>query len=154
LALNTKIVNEQRLVVRLQNYWDSVRKEELMPEYIKFNNNSIFDLWESCMVFKVASAGERYVYQCNFVGEDLKIGFGKDLENRYVTDNDKRLLPGSNLAEFMNKCVVGKKVIISQGQFVNFENKIVKYRDCILPFCDNTERVSHLIVGISWKAFG
>ena len=151
---DTKIVNERRLVIRLQSYWDTIRQQDPLPDFNKFNQNSIPDIWDSCMLFKVSDAGNKKMYQCAYVGRQLIEGFGKDLENRYVSLHDKRMLPGSNIVEFLEKTIESKSVMLSQGQFVNHQNKIVKYRDCILPFSDRTGKIKQLVVGISWRAFG
>lgn len=153
MAITTEITSERRLVNRLKNYWDMLRGESDIPNFAKFNSAQIADMWQNCMSFSVTlTAGRKKMYQCNFVGENVSAGFGKDLKDRYVSSHDKRILPGANLTEAMDDAVDNRLFVLSAGQFVNFQNKIVKYRDCIMPFGDDNN-VTNVVVGISWKAF-
>lgn len=153
MLYDANIANERRLVARLKNYWDNIREDEGVPNIGKFNINSVQDIWGNCMLFDISSGGTKKVYQCSHVGDLLVEGFGKDLKNRYVSSYDKRLMPGSNLLEFMDESVNKKDFILSQGQFVNHKDKIVKYRNCILPFVNSAGTIRHLVIGLSWRAF-
>lgn len=151
---STNIANERRLVVRLKNYWDSLLEDNTkIPSFTKFNSSFIHDMWDNCMHFEISGKEKQKLYRCEYVGKNLVEGFGKDLESKYISSYDKRLMPGANLLSFMDESVDKIDFVLSQGQFVNHNNKIVKYRNCILPFCDHEDRVKHLIVGLSWRAF-
>ncbi len=151
---NTENISERRLVNRLKSYWDSLREEADTPLFQKFNQNSIIDMWENCMHFQATATTQRKkIYQCKFVGKNLISAFGKELKDRYVSSYDKRILPGSNLAEAMDNSCDNRVFVLSSGQFVNNENKIVKYRDCIMPFSNFDDNITDLIIGISWRSF-
>lgn len=147
------ILSERRLVFRLKEYWNKIRADEEVPNFGKFNIGAVQDVWENCMQFEVSSGGSKKLYQCSYLGESLVEGFGKELKDRYVSSYDKRVMPGSNLLDLMDNTVDSKEFTLSQGQFVNHNNKIVKYRNCILPFVDGGKKIKHLIVGLSWRAF-
>lgn len=147
-------MSERRMVNRLKSYWESLRKQNELPIFEHFNQNSVADMWDSCLSFNVtSSSGGKKMYQCNFVGNDLNKAFGKDLKDRYVSSADKRVLPGANLMESLDNSVDSKVFVLSAGQFVNSDHKIVKYRDCVMPFTNFEGTVTNLVVGISWKAF-
>ena len=151
---SAKFIHEKRLVHRLKMYWDHIRQDDKIPKYSKFNQNYIADMWDNCLVFYVSySSRDNKLYHCEYVGQNLSVAFGSDLKDRYISSKDRLILPGSNLLSYLDKTSEVKEFIMSSGQFVNYRNKIVKYRDCILPFAGKDDDVSCLIVGISWREF-
>ncbi len=147
------MANERRLVVRLKSYWDMIRGDNLQPNFSKYNPGAISDMWENCIQFNLASTDSKNLYQIVHVGRNLEKDFGNDLKGKYISSNERRIMPGSNLMEYVDKCVETGEYILSQGQFVNNANKIVKYRNCMMPFVNNKSEIKNIIVGLSWKAF-
>lgn len=151
---SAEFIHEKRLVNRLRMYWSYVRDEDILPDYRKFNQNYIADMWDNCLLFSVSYSGQATkLYQCEYIGQNLSVAFGNDLKDRYISSKDRLILPGANLMDYLDKSLNEKKFTMSSGQFVNYRDKIVKYRDCILPFADNNKNVSHLVAGISWREF-
>ena len=50
-------MHQKRLTDRLTSYWDLLRKENTMPEFAKFNNSSLSDVWDYCVLFSVNPGG-------------------------------------------------------------------------------------------------
>lgn len=151
---SAEFIHEKRLVNRLRMYWNYIRNDDILPNYSKFNQNYIADMWNNCLLFSVSYTGrETKLYQCEYIGQNLSVAFGNDLKDRYISSKDRLILPGANLMEYLDKSLTEKKFTMSSGQFVNYRDKIVKYRDCILPFADKNRNVSHLVTGISWREF-
>ncbi|MDX1949257.1 MAG: hypothetical protein SFT90_02005 [Rickettsiales bacterium] len=154
MSINTENISERRLVNRLKSYWDNLRENAETPLFQKFNQNSIIDMWDNCMHFQANATSQRKkIYQCKHIGKNLTIAFGKELKDRYVSSYDKRILPGSNLAEAMDNACDNRVFVLSSGQFVNKGNIVIKYRDCIMPFCNIDDTITDLVIGISWKSF-
>jgi hypothetical protein len=150
---NAELVSEKRLVNRLKNYWDLLRGSESIPEYVKFNKAAIADMWTNCIVVSVSNAGKQKVYKYEHVGNSAAEAFGKNLTGVYASSYEKSLMPGSNLMTYLDKSVDERSFLISQGQFVNLENKIVKFRDCMLPFIDLNGNITYVLIGLSWRSF-
>lgn len=147
-------MSERRLSDRLEKYWLMIKGDLPMPQYSRFNHNLIQDMWNNCLVFKVLESAENRIYKCEYVGENLKQAFAPDILGKNFPVNSVQIMPGSNISEFMGEAIKSKMPIKSSGQFVGNESKIVKYRDCILPFSNETgDTVDRLIVAVSWRAF-
>lgn len=147
-------MSERRLSDRLEKYWFMIKGEFVMPPYSHFNQSLIQDMWNNCLVFKVVFSQDTKMYRCEFVGENLKAAFAPDLLGRSFSSNRVQVMPGSNIAEFMDKAIQTQTPVKSSGQFIGNKSKIVKYRDCILPFSDASgTKVNHLIVAVSWRSF-
>ena len=150
--IKMNFVSERRLVNRLHQYWLSLKSEdEDIPKFSKFNESKIEDMWHTCVLFSVEGSGKQPIFKLQNMGDSLSEAFIDDLKNRYFSIRDKSILPGSNFAESMEIAVRTREFIKSEGQFINPKNKIVKYRDCILPFSNAENQVSNLIIGLSWR---
>lgn len=150
---NAEFVSERRLVNRLKGFWDMAKGAEELPPYNKFNKGSIDDLWNNCILVSVNSSSKQIMYKYEHVGKSAIEAFGKDLTGVYASSYEKSLLHGSNLLKYLDKSIEERSFLVSQGQFVNAEDKIIKFRDCILPFADGGGNISHLLVGLSWRSF-
>jgi hypothetical protein len=129
-------ISEKRLVNRLQNYWHSIRGGKLAPPFSKFNRSAISDMWENCIHLTVINKTEdekANKFKVEYMGNLLKEAFVHDLKGQYLSETDRSILPGSGFANHMEVVLREKVFNKSEGQFINAHNKIVKYRDCILP---------------------
>lgn len=148
-----KEVSEQRLVKRLLDNWHRLKGDSKLPEIHKFNKALFPDLWENFIVLSIkGEARNRSLKYEHFGGELSKI-YGKNLTGEvgsFATNN----IPGANIISKLDDCINGFNPILEQNQFINKQSKIVKYRSCMLPFCNkDSDSVNHVVVGLSWKVF-
>lgn len=146
-------IYDRRLVDRLKKYWDRMKGTETAPIFSRFNGNAIQDVWDCCLSIKVVKSGKIKIYQCQEVGQKLKVAFGKELKGKYFTSFDGGGTLNKGFLKFLDYSVDVKEFVVSQGQFVNSKSKVVKYRDCIMPFVDLKGEIKLLIVGVSWRSF-
>ena len=145
-------MTENRLTSRLQSYWDLMRKDASLPNYSQFSKSTINDMWENCAVFTVlpATTGETSSLSLLDVGDHLKSIFGNDMLGRPFRAQKRG--DGTRIMHRVDEVIRSKTVLLDEGQYVN-NNKIVKYRSCLLPFANNDERVTHVLVGLNWREF-
>ena len=85
------------------------------------------------------------------MGREVVQAFGKDLTGQQVTQVSQNI-PGVSILQKIDTCVDQKQPVFEDGKFINEKNKVVKYRSCMVPFATKKE-VSHVVVGLSWRAF-
>jgi hypothetical protein len=146
-------MNEHRLPDRLIGYWNNLRKESPMPDYSHFNASSIADIWQSCVLFTVSPAVENKPFVLNFyqVGDKVREVYGKDMIGRSF-NTAQRHFQGAAIVRHIDSIIESPAPLTDTGQFINERNKVVKYRSCMLPF-GRDKKVSHVIVGLSWREF-
>ena len=144
---------EQRLTTRLVSYWESIRKDRDVPSIELFNPQAIDNLWLSCLqVGSVRSEGRnQYVYE--HVGSDVSEILGKDLVGKRVHAK-MMFTPARKMIVKMDELIVDSQVKLLDGNFVDENSKMIKYRSCLLPFGHDKKNITHIIVGISWNIFG
>lgn len=147
---------EQRLTVRLIDYWNTLRKDEKMPFYGRFNPSTVLDIWPQCMVLKAQNTSTtHYLYTYEHCGTEIAKAVGRNLLGETLTANMK-FFPGAKIIRRIDDIAVNKNLdpLYDEGQFVNEHSKVVKYRACLLAFCGTKpDEVSHILVGVSWRAF-
>lgn len=144
--------SEQRLNERLTNYWNHLRKEEDLPEFVQFNIAAIEDLWSQCVLFTVQPTAPGQTPAVNFyqVGEKVKALYGNVAGRSMATT--QRHFQGAAIVQRVGDVIASPAPLYDQGQFVNERSKIVKYRSCLLPF-GTKDKVTHVVAGLSWREF-
>ena len=143
---------DKRLTTRLTDYWNLLKKDSVLPEYSKFNNAAIADIWPSCFMLAVQPSTEKTRnYKYVSIGDKLVTLYGEDVTGNYV-NSKQRHFKGAAIIKHVDKVTDGQEPLYDSGQFVNNKNKIVKFRSCLLPF-GNHNGVTHVLAGLSWREF-
>lgn len=143
---------EQRLTDRLTKYWDLIRKDAPYPPLESFNSAAVDDMWSNCMLLAVSKTetGEKsYTYYR--MGERVKALYGSEVIGLSLKSKH-RMFKGAEVVKRIDDIIADPKPIYDAGQFVNPDNKVVKFRSCMLPF-GKDNHVTHVIAGISWREF-
>jgi PAS domain len=146
-------ISEKRLVNRLTEYWERLRKDNPLPLMQTFKKDAITDVIENCLILKREKQGEdkiTYVYE--FVGKGIIAAVGKDVTGERILGH-VHAIPGGAIIKQVEQCVASLQPISDEGKFINDKSKVVKYRSCLLPFGATDSTVTHLLVGLSWRAF-
>jgi len=141
---------ELRLIDRLTTYWNMIRKDQPVPEFVQFNISAIEDLWSQCVLFTVQPGVPPTVNFYN-VGDKVKALYG-DVAGRTVNTNNRHF-QGASIVRKVADVVASPAPVFDEGQFVNERSKIVKYRTCLLPFGNREGRITHIVAGLSWREF-
>ena len=143
--------SERRLTARMVETWHAAGKGAI-PTVEAFDISQISDLWSSCLRIMVRKAMNKHSYTYEYMGEDVIKAYGNNLVGRQVT-MDIRTIPGANVLYKLDEKLPNVTApILEQGNFVNDEDQLIKYRSCILPFGDGI-RITHAVIGLSWKVF-
>lgn len=145
-------MHEKRLNNRLTQYWELLKKDNVMPNFAKFNNSAIEDIWGNCILFSVnKSNSDAKSYTFYRVGDKVKGLYNEDLTGNTLKAKQKAF-KGAAIIKKIDKIIKEPEPIYDQGQFINHNSKIVKFRSCLLPFGKENE-VTHVIAGLSWREF-
>lgn len=148
-------MEDQRLTKRLMEYWNRLRREALLPQWAQFNAGAMQDIWGQCCVWSVtfadiSAAVNQFTFE--YVGDSAQQALGKDMTGTMFMSTQQKF-PGARIVTRIEETVKRALPINDEGTFVNEHNKVVKYRSCLLPFGTKDGRVTHIVLGLSWKAF-
>lgn len=142
---------EQRLTFRLKAYWDKAKKANAMPDIRHFNSAVIEDLWPNC--FQVSlMPGTQISYKYDYMGRPLIDLYGKDLTGMMLDEHSPEF-PGMIIHKKLLGVVQSGVPLQDEGNFLTRQSKMIKYRACLLPFGTAADGVTHIIVGLSYRAF-
>ena len=143
---------EQRLTDRLTKYWELIRKDAPFPPLESFNSAAVDDMWSNCMLFAVGKTGDNEkTYTFYRMGERVKAAYGADMVGQSLHAKH-RAFKGADVVKRIDDIIIDPKPIYDAGQFVNPDNKVIKFRSCMLPFGKDSV-VTHVIAGLSWREF-
>lgn len=147
-------MTEQRLSGRLTQYWENMRKNEVMPSFSHFNKAAIEDVWSQCILFVVMPGVEGKPPSISFytVGDKVQAIYGQDMTGRILTPAQRNMFQGASIVRKIPEVLSNPVPVTDDGQFVNDQSKVVKYRSCLLPF-GNNGKVTHILAGLSWRSF-
>ena len=145
--------SEYRLTERLTTYWNVLRKDEVMPDFSRFNASAIGDIWQQCILFTVSPSVDKKSAALNFyqIGDKLGNLYGTGMLGSTFMAGQKHF-QGAAVMRRMEEILTAPQPITDMGQFINEKSKVVKFRSCLLPFGRNG-RVTHVITGLSWREF-
>lgn len=144
---------ERRLTKRLEAYWKRICREDATPQIKSFNPRAVESLWKNCFCLEVdVDKKERICYTYTYIGENLIEIFGNSLLKRRVSSN-VGFLPAKEVIVRLDDLVFSPKYEEFDGRFIGNTNGVIKYRSCILPFCNKSNKdgkVDSFIIGLSW----
>lgn len=146
-------MNDNRLIVRMLDYWNRIRKEELLPDFRKNNPAMIEDLWQQCFVLSVVP-GHLTTFKYEYMGDRVKNMYMDNITNM-TFDLKSKQFPSSIIAPKLQnvlKVMEMKSPHDDQGQMPGHNGKFIKYRMILLPF-GNEKSLTHIIVGVSFREF-
>lgn len=144
-------INEQRLTRRLLTYWRLIRKTNTMPQIEHFNSGAVEDLWHQCILFSVDTR-KGAVFKFEFIGDTIIRSFGRDICGQIVEGGNIGF-PGVAMHRCLKGLVGDPEPKEDGGFFLNVSGEMVKYRACFLPFGRRDAGLTHVIVGLSFRAF-
>jgi len=147
-------MHDQRLIDRLTNYWNAVRKDAIVPEFNQFNVGAIEDIWNQCVLFTVQHSANGLPPTIHFyrIGDKLSAIYNPNMVGRSMKAGQKHF-QGASIVRKIGEVIEIPTLIQDQGQFINEHSKVVKYRSCMLPFGTKEGKVTHVVAGLSWREF-
>jgi hypothetical protein len=146
---------DKRLTKRLMGYWNRLRRDRPLPPWEKFNSGALEDIWGQCCVWRVEiMAGGRRSNQITYeyIGTGAQQAMGRDLTGEVFNSRLQRFY-GARIVERIDEVIQDAIPLSDEGTFVNEMDKVVKYRSCLVPFGTAAGKVTHVVLGLSWRAF-
>jgi hypothetical protein len=143
--------HEQRLTQRLFRYWELIRKYNKMPQIEHFNSAAVEDLWPQCMLI-AADTRRGVVFKFDYMGDYIVRTYGKDLTAQIVEMNNVAF-PGGGMYKKLLAMIEQPVPLEDGGYFLNESGEMIKYRACFLPFGTDDKGATHILIGLSFRAF-
>jgi hypothetical protein len=124
---------EQRLVLRLLNYWRELAASRDMPTVYDISSFTVGDIREDCFILEFTEERE-LVFR--FVGERQKAILGVDPTGLPLSAIDDETLLGRAVS-YRSQVLDRRAPVSVGGQFTDKEGRTVLYRSILLPLGEN-----------------
>lgn len=146
-------MTERRLVRRLLDYWERLKGDEKLPDFDKFRPDVMPDVYQHCFTLSLLNdVRDKKTYKYIHVGDEVKRAYGRDPSGEWM-NSSIHVVPGAEVVKKIDECMETFSPTFKQGQFINHNSEIVRFRSCIVPFGKRNERATHAVVGLSWRSF-
>lgn len=141
--------SEQRITNLLFAFWEEARGEAPMPLEETISQETLSDIWESCFMVKLDDIKKGPDYTYSFLGENIKHAHGTDIGNG---DSPPLAAAAANrLSVRYGTVIATKKPAMDEGEFINAQGKLVKYRQALLPFSNDYHHISCIFGGMRYR---
>jgi len=146
-----KRTRRERLTTILKDYWDIVRKNNTFPVESVFDFRQVNDIWDSCFLVDANNQTTEEDYFYKHIGSEIKSAYKNELSNleldRIVNTH------ASHLSREFEKVLTMKIPIYYEGEITIDENRIMKYRQILLPLGKDDISIQSIMGGFSYKIF-
>ena len=138
--------HERRITLRILSYWEKLRDGRAMPARHDVKREDIHDLWDSCFLLHGKEEGFDFAH----LGEAIRKAYHGELKEG---DANGLVSPHSQkLSEQFREMLRHKKPLLDEGEFVNLNNRVVRYRQCLVPL-GSEDKVEAVFGGMRYKVF-
>ncbi len=132
------------------SYWQTTCKGAKYPDISHFNADAVEDIMQHC--FRVAVDNKtRPIFIYEQMGSAIAEVHGRDLVGSQI-ESHTMLFPGKTLYQSLVKAS-GGVAVEDEGHFLSPDGQMYKYRACMLPFGNRARGVTHIVIGLSYRAF-
>lgn len=87
------------------------------------------------------------------IGDHVRTIYGNDMVGKTFS-TAQRHFQGARIMRHTQEVITTKQCLFDEGQFVSSSNsRMVKYRSCLMPFSNKDGRVTHIIIGLTWREY-
>ena len=126
---------ERRVPLRLLAYWEKLRRGRPMPSERDLVPEDISDLWDNCFLIPVQNIPPSS-YRYSYIGRNIMEVYGGAPPTNDMT---KAITPPAGVIDVCMTVLQNRKPLIESGEFTRHDNRVVKYRQCLLPLGEGDE---------------
>ena len=141
--------HDKRITNIIINHWAEVKGEKAIAAEKDLDSNLLDDVLDNCFLIEatelVLSGKHKYIY----IGKNILDAYG----SRATSPKDYHDVdPLSNKIKFQ-EVINLKKPVMEDGQFINQDGNVVKYRQCLVPLGKDGINVDSIFGGMRFKIF-
>lgn len=151
IATYNKIIKERRIAGKLNRYWSKLSDAKSFPAEEKINPNEIPDMWDYCFIVKADNSCKKHDFAYKYLGQNIKNAYRGEL-NRLSIEALVNLDPG-HLEKEYEKVLAWKRPVISNSETTIGIDKILKFRQILLPLGDDGININAILGCMSFRIF-
>jgi len=138
---------ERRITEQLILYWQKLRLDRAYPDIGDIKKDDLDELWDDCFIIEFEYINSALTHTFNFIGDNISDIAGKNVPKEQILS-----FIGNNLASQYERVLETKRPLIEEAEFKNLNNKVIKYRQILLPVGSDSS-ITHILGGVRFKEF-
>ncbi|MBL0318352.1 MAG: PAS domain-containing protein [Alphaproteobacteria bacterium] len=135
---------------QLFGYWTKIKGERPFPSEQEIDLADIRDVWDHCFLIQIKKTADIIDYRYIYMGESIKEAYGDDLTGQSVYSRLVSPEAATVVSKF-HKVLDTLSPVFDESEFVNLQDNVIKYRQCLLPLGAREGIVDYILGGMSWK---
>lgn len=136
---------DSRITNILMKHWGNIRGTRVLPAESELDPAILEGILDNCFLIRAEGIMEgKYHYK--YLGKNIMNAYGSDLTKRQGNEKENPLTYKKKIEQVLES----KLPIIDEGEFVNIQGHIVKYRLCLVPL-GTGETVESVLGGMRFK---
>ncbi len=141
--------DEKRVTVKLQKYWDYIRKDIPFASERSIQPSEMESIWENCFIVKADNSCKKEDYQFKYLGQNIIKAYGEDLTGKTLAKIVAT--EASHLADKYELVLARKRPVANEGELHISKTAVMKYRQILLPLGDDGVNITAILGGMSYK---
>jgi hypothetical protein len=141
---------EKRISTRLVHYWQALKGIREVPLESDIDPLQLKDIWSDCFLIQVNDIKRGRDYNYTILGENIVKAYGYDLDSE---DTPPLVGPvADRLTSKFQEVILTKRPVRDEGQFLNRQNKLIKFRQVLVPFSMDGTNVFSVFGAMRYKS--
>lgn len=138
-----------RITTIIIDHWEKVRGDNAIPSQQDLDPNTLESLLDNCFLVKATSFAANGRHDYVYIGKNIVDAYGSNVT--YPQDNS-HIDPLSHKDKF-EEVIRTKKPVLDEGEFINKDGHVVKYRQCLVPLGKDGRTIETIFGGMRFKVF-
>lgn len=138
-----------RITKIIIDHWNVVRGRKALPSEQDLDPNVLESLLDNCFLIKTAELTTAGKHNYVYIGKNIIDAYGSHVT--YPKDSH-HIDPLSHKDKF-KEVIQTRKPVLEEGEFINQDGHLVKYRQCLVPLGRDGRTVESIFGGMRFKVF-
>ena len=142
-------VSENRITNIITTHWNQVRGKNPLASEKDLDINILSGVIDNCFLIRTKELLLNGQHKYTYIGKNILSAYGSDI----ITPHDYHDVdPLSHKNKFEEVIALGRP-ITEEGQFINKNGHMVKYRQCLMPLGVDGRTIDSIFGGMRFKIF-
>ena len=138
----------QRITDRILDYWNTLRGEAPYASEDAIDWYALGDVREDAFLLRIIANDD---FTFSYLGKNVQDAYGEDMTGEQASSFASP--SGSALKEYVAELIKTGAPVTDEGEFVNKNGKVVRYRQCLVPLTSDGDVIEAVLGGMRFRLY-
>ena len=139
----------KRITTIIIEHWNLVRGDNFIPSEQDLDADILESLLDNCFLIKATELRSSGHHDYVYIGQNIVSAYGSNVTHPKDSHDIDPLSHKNKFAEVIKT----RTPVMDEGEFVNKDGHLVKYRQCLVPLGRDGRTVESIFGGMRFKVF-